>query len=123
MTINSSGKVGIGTKTTGNHRLAVEGSIGAREVNVNLNSWPDYVFKDKYDLISLDDLKEFINSHQHLPEIPSEQDVLAAGIDVGEMNALLLKKIEELSLYLIQEHELNRNLLNRIETIESKLYD
>ena len=96
MTINSSGKVGIGTKTTGNHRLAVEGSIGAREVNVNLNSWPDYVFKDKYDLISLDDLKEFINSHQHLPEIPSEQDVLAAGIDVGEMNALLLKKIEEL---------------------------
>lgn len=123
MTIKSNGSVAIGTKTTGNHRLAVEGSIGAREVNVSLNSWPDYVFRDNYDLISLDDLEEFINAHQHLPEVPSEQDVLAVGIDVGEMNALLLKKIEELSLYLIQEHELNKDLLNRIEIIESKLND
>ncbi|RXG11368.1 hypothetical protein DSM03_1175 [Leeuwenhoekiella aestuarii] len=118
MTIKGNGKVGIGTKTTGSHKLAVEGSIGAREIKVEIASWPDYVFKDSYNLIPLNQLEKFVSENGHLPDVPKEQKAKSEGINLGEMNAILLKKIEELTLYLIEEHKTNRALSKRIETLE-----
>lgn len=95
------GNVGIGTTITGPHKLAVEGSIGAREVKVTATGWPDYVFKNNYNLPTLEEVEKHINEKGHLENIPSEEEVLKNGISLGEMNAKLLQKIEELTLYMI----------------------
>jgi hypothetical protein len=94
--------VGIGTVNPGSFKLSVEGKIGAREVRVtNANPWPDYVFNNQYKLISLTSLEEYIRKNNHLPNIPSAQEVKENGIELGQMNAKLLEKIEELTLYII----------------------
>lgn len=103
MSLMNGGKVGIGTTNTGSFRLAVERKIGAREITVTAtSSWPDYVLANDYKLRSLETVKQFIAEHNHLPEVPSAKEVEEHGIDVGAMNALLLKKIEELTLYVIE---------------------
>jgi Asp-tRNA(Asn)/Glu-tRNA(Gln) amidotransferase B subunit len=93
----------------------VKGKILAEEVRVQLSGdWPDYVFTQNYDLMPIDELETFINKNNHLPEIPSSAKVTEeGGIDVGEMNALLLKKIEELSLYVIELHKEIKTLKNQ----------
>jgi hypothetical protein len=71
---------------------------------VKLNSnWPDYVFKKDYQLLSLTNVKAYIDQNQHLPDMPSEQEVIKDGLNLGEMNKLLTKKVEELTLYLIEQ--------------------
>ena len=102
--------VGIGTITpSSNYKLAVEGMIGARKIKVTqVTPWADYVFNDDYKLQSLPDLELFIKSNKHLPEVPSAEQVEKEGIDLGDNQALLLKKIEELTLYMIEmKKELN----------------
>jgi hypothetical protein len=103
------GNVGIGTISTGSFKLAVEGKIGAREIQVTLaNPWPDYVFEPNYRLLSLTDLRRFIETNKHLPEIPSAEEINEGGHNLGEMNMLLLKKVEELTLYILdQESRIN----------------
>jgi hypothetical protein len=102
------GGVGIGTLNTGTFRLAVEGKIGAREVHVtNAFPWPDYVFKSNYDLKNLYSLEKYVRQNNHLPNIPSAQEVTNNGIELGTMNAKLLEKVEELTLYII---ELNKKM-------------
>jgi hypothetical protein len=81
--------------------LKVYGKIYAREVKVTLDQWYDNVFNPDYKILPLGDLNTFIHKNKHLPEIPSEKEVLDNGVNVGEMNSLLLKKIEELTLYVI----------------------
>jgi hypothetical protein len=103
--VKKGGSIGIGTIATGNHKLAVEGTIGAREVKVETTTWPDYVFSDDYELRSLEEVRQHIDQNGHLPEIPTEADVVANGILLGEMNAKLLQKIEELTLYVIDINE------------------
>jgi hypothetical protein len=110
----TNGNVGIGTTTPGSFKLAVEGKIGAREVNVTTSAWSDYVFKPDYQLRSLTEVDQYIKENQHLPDVPSEKEVLKNGQDLGEMNAILLKKIEELTLYMIHANE-------RIQSLEDKL--
>lgn len=101
-TIMDNGNVGIGTLNPGSFKLAVEGTIGAREVRVtNANPWPDYVFNNKYNLPSLSSLEAYIRKNNHLPNIPTAQEVKENGIELGQMNAKLLEKIEELTLYVI----------------------
>ncbi len=108
LTMLTNGNIGIGTSNPGNYRLAVEGNIGAREVKVTLDNWADYVFDTDYDLKSLEEIENFIKENKHLPEIPTAQDVEKGGVDLGEMNMLLLKKVEELTLYIIdQQKEIN----------------
>ncbi len=85
--------------------LRVNGKIDANEVKVSLNHWNDYVFQDDFKLMPLSELELFVNANKHLPEIPTEKEVLNDGINVGEMNALLLKKIEELTLYIIDQQK------------------
>ena len=118
--ILDNGKVGIGTTAYGSHKLAVEGSIGAREIKVEANGWSDFVFAKDYDLPSLEALEAYIHKNKHLPEIPTEVEVTESGINLGEMNAKLLQKIEELTLYLIEEHKQNQLLKQRIEKLEGK---
>ena len=98
----SNGNVGIGTDDP-KSRLAVEGQIRATEVKVLADiSVPDYVFELNYKLRSLQETKEFIAENKHLPEIPSATEIDENGIDLGNMNMKLLKKIEELTLYQIE---------------------
>ena len=103
-TINSKGDVGIGT-TTPSETLSVKGKIRAKEIKVELSGWPDYVFAKEHKLPQLKDIESFIKKNQHLPEVPSAQEVKDNGLSLGEMHARLLKKIEELTLYLIEQNK------------------
>ena len=96
--------IGLTTGNTGNNKLAVGGGVIAESVTVKLQAnWPDYVFEKNYQLPSLTDVKTYVDQNHHLPEIPSEQEVAKNGVNLGEMNKLLLKKVEELTLYLIEK--------------------
>ncbi len=103
MRITRNGAVGIGT-TAPDATLAVKGDIHAEEVRVDLNvPGPDYVFEEDYDLPSLSSVQNHIRKYRHLPGIPPAKVMEANGIEVGKMNMLLLKKVEELTLYVIQQ--------------------
>ena len=129
MSIHGNGRVGIGT-TSPDAKLAVRGNIHAQEVKIDLNGAvaPDYVFKEGYDLRSLQEVQDHIKEHGHLPNIPSAQEMEANGIDLGQMNLKLLEKIEELTLYTLeqevkilgQQRKLN-NKDERIAQIEERL--
>lgn len=121
MTILSSGNVGIGTTTTGSHKLAVEGSIGAREVKVEASGWSDFVFETDYRLKSLEEVEDHIAEHGHLPDVPSEKEVTENGINLGEMDATLLQKIEELTLYVIEQNKELKELKKKNEELEKRL--
>ncbi len=105
MSIESNGSVGIGTTVTGSHKLAVEGSIGAREIKVEANGWSDFVFYDNYKLPTLKEVETHIKEKGHLKDIPSAKEVEKNGIFLGEMDSKLLQKIEELTLYTIQQQK------------------
>ncbi len=92
--------VGIGTQNPGDYKLAVNGSIRAKEVVVE-TGWSDFVFEDDYRLPSLAQIEDHIRAHKRLPDIPSAEDVAQHGVRLGEMEAKLLQKIEELTLHLI----------------------
>jgi len=99
------GRVGIGT-TTPDAKLTVKGNIHAEEVKVDLNvPGPDYVFKEGYDLKSLEEVQDYIKTHGHLPNIPSAQEMEENGIQLGELNMKLLEKIEELTLYTLRQEK------------------
>jgi hypothetical protein len=119
MFINGSGQVGIGTTNPDSYKLAVEGKIGAHEIKVTTSGWADFVFKDDYVLRPLADVEQFIKEKGHLPDVPSEAEVLEHGIEVGAMNAVLLQKIEELTLYMIEMKKENERLKGRIEKLEN----
>ncbi|CAM4113203.1 hypothetical protein SAMN06265348_103293 [Pedobacter westerhofensis] len=118
MIIDPYGNIGIGTNNTMGHKLAVNGDIIATSVNVKpFSDWPDYVFKPAYKLAPLSDLRKFINENQHLPDIPSAGHVAKNGVDLGEMNTILVKKVEELTLYLLEQNE---QLQNQQKAAESQ---
>jgi hypothetical protein len=100
--VSNDGRVGIGTANP-QHRLHVNGTVYSTEVRVDVaaGSGPDYVFLDNYPLPSLEEVKTHINAYKHLPGVPSAKEMEANGIQLGEMNLLLLKKIEELTLYIL----------------------
>ena len=104
--VDQKGDVGIGTYTP-DEKLTVNGTMHAKEVKVDLNGSvaPDYVFKEDYDLRSLESLKAIIQEKGHLPNIPSAKEMEADGINLKEMNLKLLEKIEELTLYVIDQNE------------------
>jgi hypothetical protein len=118
LTINQNGNLGLGTRAP-DEKLSVNGKIHAQEVRIDVTNWPvwpDYVFEPDYSLRPLGDVKKYIELNHHLPEIPSAQEVSKEGINLGEMNAKLLKKVEELTLYLLElkkENELINDKLKR----------
>ncbi|SHN07626.1 hypothetical protein [Mucilaginibacter sp. OK098] len=121
MRIMNTGMVGIGTSDTHGYQLAVNGNIHSKQVNVDLTNWPDYVFKKDYSLKPLSEVKTYIDQNQHLPEIPSAQQIAKDGLNLGEMNQLLMKKVEELTLYLIEENKQNKNQQNEINQLKQQL--
>ena len=113
MMIHPDGRVSIGTAlpATG-YSLSVNGKIISSEVKVQLQvNWPDYVFQKTHNRPSLHQLDAFINANNHLPGIPTADEVKKEGIELGEMNRKLLEKVEELTLYLIE-------IYKRLETLE-----
>ncbi|UPK72821.1 hypothetical protein [Chitinophaga filiformis] len=102
------GNLGIGTRNTGTSKLAVEGTIAARRVKVTAaTTWPDFVFDAGYKLPSLQEVEAYVKANKHLPNVPSAVEVAKDGQDVGEMNKILLQKIEELTLHLIEQEKQN----------------
>ena len=102
-----SGEVAIGTNTVpSGYQLAVDGDIRTREIRVDQDNWPDYVFDEDYDLPTLEEIKSFIEANGHLPNIPSAEEVTKNGADLGKMDRLLLEKIEQLTLFAIQQNRL-----------------
>lgn len=117
------GKVVIGSATLANcsdcnqYKLFVKDGIRTEKVKVDIaatNGWADYVFAKDYKLMPLKELDRFINTNGHLPEVPTTEEAIKNGIELKEMNILLLKKIEELTLYTIEQQK-------RIEALESKV--
>jgi len=107
------GNVGIGTSTPGIYKLKVTGKINCTEVVVTGDTkgegdddeWPDYVFSEEYNLMSLDEVASYIQENKRLPEIPSAAEVAENGVNLLEINMLLLKKVEELTLYILQQQK------------------
>jgi len=114
------GDVGIGTSTP-DSKLTVNGTIHSKEVKVDLAvPAPDYVFEKDYKLPSLEEIKTYIDKNKHLPEVPSAIEMEMNGVQLGEMNMMLLKKIEELTLYVIKQNSLIQIQNERIGKLENK---
>ena len=126
--VGNNGTIGIGQFTTQlpadgvaadgqKYKLFVKDGIRTEKVKVDIasgNGWADYVFEKDYQLMSLNDLEEFIDKNGHLPEVPTTEEAIKNGIELKEMNILLLKKIEELTLYTLEQEK-------RIEALEKKV--
>jgi hypothetical protein len=121
VSINAGGNVGIGTTSPGNYKLAVEGTIGARRVKVTKEMpWADFVFRSDYKLPTLAQVEAFIMTDKHLPGIPTEKEVDQHGIDLGDMNTRLLQKVEELTLYLIEQNKKITTLEEEVKELKKK---
>ncbi|MEO0333449.1 MAG: TMF family protein, partial [Bacteroidota bacterium] len=119
------GKVRIGdVSTPDGYKLYVEQGLLAERVKISLKStgdWADYVFAPDYTLPSLPEVEAYIRTHQHLPGIPSAESLVETGIDLGTINAKLLEKIEELTLYVIQQNQELTRLKERQSQLEQAL--
>ena len=120
--IQDNGNVSIGTTTPpAGYKLAIAGDMIAERVVVKLQAnWPDYVFKTGYSLRPLSEVENFVKANNHLPDVPSEAEVKAKGIDVEQMNATLLKKVEELTLYMIELQKQNDVLKKLMDSLDKK---
>ncbi len=117
MSIDSkTGNVGIGTPFARN-KLEVNGTIRSKEVKVEASPWPDFVFEKVYQLPTLEEVGTHIKEKGHLKDIPSALEVAKNGINLGEMDAKLLQKIEELTLYTIQQHKEITRLKQIVDTL------
>jgi hypothetical protein len=120
---NYPGQAVFGSWTPGdNSKVSINGRLRSEEIKVVVDiSAPDYVFKEDYKLRSLDDLKSFISENGHLPEIPSANEFKENGILVGQMSFDLLKKIEELTLYILDLNSKNEILSRKVFDLEKIL--
>jgi hypothetical protein len=99
----------------------VDGKIIAEELRVQMSGeWPDYVFDPQYPLSTLEDVEQYIQTHRHLPNIPSSREVKEEGILVGDMQARLLEKIEELTLHIIRQEKELKSLRSEVDFLKNK---
>jgi len=116
------GNVGIGTLSPpSQYLLSVNGAIGAKEVVVTNTGWSDYVFQPDYRLAELRDVGAYIKDNGHLPDIPTQQEVQEKGVSLGDMQAKLLAKVEELTLYMIKADERAARLEQQNQTLQSRV--
>ncbi|WP_293788539.1 hypothetical protein [uncultured Pedobacter sp.] len=120
MRIDPWGKVGIGLKNP-TEMLSVNGRIKAKEVRVDGTGAPDYVFEENYQNLTLPALESYIKANKHLPEVPSAKELERDGMAIGEMNKLLLKKIEELTLHLIEKDKQYKGLLGNVKKQDERI--
>jgi len=119
MRITSAGNIGIGT-TNPDQKLTVKGKIHAEEVIIDLAVPADYVFKPNYKLMPLHQVEQFVKANSHLPEIPSASEITKNGLSVGEMQNKLLQKVEELTLYAIQQNKKIESLEKQIKELKQQ---
>ncbi len=94
------------------YKLTVDGSILCEKIKVVTHAGADFVFEDGYNLKAINELETYVNSHKHLPDVPSANEMINDGLELTEMNILLLRKVEELTLYIIEQNK-------RIEKLEN----
>jgi hypothetical protein len=114
------GNIGIGTDKP-QSTLDVRGKIIANEVEIKVNTGADFVFHSEYDLKPLSELETFVKENKHLPDIPSEKQMVEEGLNVNEMQIKLLQKIEELTLYIIEQGKQNKILQKQINELKVQL--
>ena len=103
------------------NRMRVDNLLCAKEIKVQLTScWPDYVFSKEHTLLPLHEVEQFITANQHLPNVPSAAEVEANGVNIGEMNAVLIQKVEELTLYILQQNKKLTDLQNQIDELKCR---
>lgn len=111
--------IGIGTNSPA-YKLDVCGTIRAKEIKVDLLGGCDFVFEKDYKLLSLSELETFVNKNKHLPEIASEKEMIENGLNMKDFQLKLLQKIEELTLYTIEQNKEIKNLKKKVQKLESK---
>jgi len=121
--LKANGNLGLGTtnplaKLSVNGTGTFNGKVKCTEIEVLTAAFPDFVFKSGYNLRPLSEVEAFINLNKHLPDVPSEATVVANGLNLGDMNATLLQKVEELTLYMIQLQKDNDALKARVSNLE-----
>jgi len=118
--IDANGNIGIGVPFgTASERITINGTVLAEEAKVILDvTAPDYVFEKEYNLRSLEEVESYIKENKHLPEIPSAAEFAEDGVKLGQMSFDLLKKVEELTLYMIELKKENEELKSRVEELE-----
>ena len=124
--MDAKGNVGIGTNLLSNKynglndyfKLSVNGSIRAKEIVVE-TGWADFVFEDDYNLMSLEKVEDFIEENNHLPGLPSAKTISENGLEVGAVQTIQMQKIEELTLYAIEQQKLIQTLLTELKSIKS----
>lgn len=115
------GQLLIGTNNAGNYKLAINGALRADEIFCK-SEGADFVFKENYQLPSLDEVESYIKANRRLPEIPSAVEMQANGVSLGEMQTKLLQKIEELTLYMIELKKENGTLAHRVTELQERLH-
>jgi len=118
--LKGSGNVGIGTANP-THTLSVNGTIRAKEIIVDNTGWADYVFADDYRLVPLSEVESHIRAKKHLPGIPSAAEVAKEGVNMGDMQARLLAKVEELTLHAIEQHKMLKTQQGEIASLRAEL--
>ena len=122
LTVQEGAVIGIGDveeRLSKEYKLVVAGKVLAEELRMMLvDQWSDYVFEPDYQLRSLPEVADFIETHRHLPDIPSAAEVERDGISIGDMQAKLLAKIEELTLHMIEQHRTIETLQRKLDALE-----
>ena len=121
MYINDNGDIVMGSSTVvpkAGYKLSVDGKVVCEELLVQLSPWPDYVFKPDYKLASLLEVEQYIQKNNHLPGIPTAAEVESEGLNVGQMQQLMMEKIEELTLYMIDLKKENDVLKAEVEALK-----
>lgn len=117
--IDANGNVAIGTTDPKGYKLAVRGEMVTEEAWVKLHAdWPDFVFAENHQMLTLPELDEYVKENRHLPNVPKADEVKEKGIPIGEMNTLLLQKIEELTLYLIEQDKQMQKLKAELQALK-----
>ncbi|KXX71238.1 hypothetical protein [Flammeovirga sp. SJP92] len=113
------GEIGLNTSNISGYQLSVGGKVRAEEVKV-YTGWADYVFEEDYHLKSLSEVEAHIKEYKHLPDVPSAKEVEENGVNVGETEAMLLRKIEELTLYTIEQEKEIKSLKESLDKVDNQ---
>lgn len=104
-------------------KVETNGMIRGRRMKLDLNTWADYVFEPTYRLMPLTEVEAFVKKEKHLPNVPSEKELQVEGADVMEINKILMEKVEELTLYLIQQNKDTEALKTQLEALKAQVVE